>query len=119
MRFKVIRRGDPEPEPDKLALKRTLWLDFDGGGYTVMDEISGTMTRGWRLEAQPALELGRVAIDGQPQFITQLPESDKKGVEVRRGTLNLSADSRYEEAINTVPALGWDQDFHQVSAMLA
>ncbi len=118
MRFKVIRRGDPEPEPDKLALKRTLWLDFDGGGYTVMDEISGTMTRGWRLEAQPALELGRVAIDGQPQFITQLPESDQKGVEVRRGALNLSADSRYEEAINTVPALGWDQDFHQVSAML-
>ncbi|HLB31621.1 MAG TPA: hypothetical protein VJN91_08835, partial [Gammaproteobacteria bacterium] len=30
MRFNVIRRGDPEPEPDQLNLHRNLWLDFEG-----------------------------------------------------------------------------------------
>ena len=48
--LKLIRRGDPEPTPDKLTLNRTLWLDFEGTGYTLKDEISGSMTRGWRLE---------------------------------------------------------------------
>ena len=28
MQFKIIRRGDPEPEPNQLSLKRQLWLDF-------------------------------------------------------------------------------------------
>ena len=46
MKFNVIRRGDPEPEPDALTLQRNLWLDFDGGGYTIQDQVNGTMTRG-------------------------------------------------------------------------
>ncbi|MDD1606679.1 MAG: hypothetical protein LUP96_08310, partial [Methylococcaceae bacterium] len=40
MSFKVIRRGDPEPEPNQLNLTRKLWLDFDGSGYTVNDIIT-------------------------------------------------------------------------------
>ena len=97
LRLKVIRRGDPEPEPDKLSLNRTLWLDFNGKGYTLHDSITGNMTRGWRLETQPSIDLGRVDIDGQPQFITHLPDSNRKGVEVRRGAISLTADSRYTQ----------------------
>ena len=118
LHLKVIRRGDPEPEPDKLSLHRNLWLDFNGKGYTLHDKITGSMTHGWRLETQPAIELGRVDIDGEPQFITHLPDSDRKGVEVRRGAINLSADSRYTESIRRIPASGWEQDFHRVSAEL-
>ncbi|MGD9000639.1 MAG: hypothetical protein PVF75_09510, partial [Granulosicoccaceae bacterium] len=118
MTLNVIRRGDPEPEPDRLSLRRNLWLDFDGDGYTVQDSITGTMTRHWRLEAQPALALGRVVIDGQPQFITSLPDSERHGVEVRRGSLNLSADSRISEDIKRIPAIGWAQDFQSVSSLL-
>ncbi len=118
LRLKVIRRGDPDPEPDKLSLHRTLWLDFNGEGYTLHDNITGTMTRGWRLETQPSIDLGRVDIDGQPQFITQLPDSKRKGIEVRRGTINLSADSRYTQQLGRIPATGWEQDFHRVSAEL-
>ena len=44
MTFNVIRRGDPDPEPDKLSLSRNLWLDFEGSGYTINDNISGSMT---------------------------------------------------------------------------
>lgn len=50
MRLDESRRGDSEPAPDRLSLSRTLWLDFDGGGYTVSDTITGSMYRGWRIE---------------------------------------------------------------------
>lgn len=113
--LKVIRRGDPDPEPDKLNLTRNIWLDFDGQGYTFNDTIRGTKTRGWRLEVNKDIDLGRVDIDGQPQFITQLGESGHKGVEVRRGKINLTADSRYTLNNGILPASGWQQDFHNVS----
>ncbi|RKZ83165.1 MAG: hypothetical protein DRR19_19485, partial [Candidatus Parabeggiatoa sp. nov. 1] len=112
------RRGDPDPVPDQLQLKRHFWLDFDGEGYSVQDRISGTMTRGWRLEmAEPAV-LGRVAVNGQDQFITRLKEGGNTGVEVRRGQIDLVADSRLEDTLNQVPAVGWAHDFQQVSATL-
>ncbi|HEY3254939.1 MAG TPA: hypothetical protein VGJ91_13355, partial [Polyangiaceae bacterium] len=53
MRLVEKRRGDVEPEPDRLSLSRTLWLDFDGAGYTANDTITGTLHRATRLEMQP------------------------------------------------------------------
>lgn len=114
--FKIIRRGDPEPEPDSLSLQRELWLDQSGEGYTISDRIQGQMTRGWRLEASESLLPGRVTLDGAPQFITQL--TDRKGVEVRRGAVNLNADSRYEGDVKSINAVGWDHDFQNVSTLL-
>lgn len=117
MNLRVIRRGDPEPEPDSLTLHRRIWLDFDGGGYTVNDMIGGRMTRDWRLNVRPGVDLGRVAIDGQPQTITREDETGAVGVEVRRGAVNLSADSRIGD-VRTLSATGWDKDFQSVSAEL-
>jgi len=117
--LKESRRGDQQPQADKLKLNREMWLDFDGKGYTVKDEIKGTVSRSWRLEASSDIELGRVAIDGVPQFITKLSEQAKnKGVEVRRGKLELNADSRYEGDIQNIPASGWLHEFKAVSTVL-
>lgn len=118
MVFDTIRRGDPEPEPDKLNLQRNLWLDFDGDAYTINDVISGSMTHGWRLEAGTDLQLGRVLLDGEPQFITQQQGRPKRGVEVRRGAVKLSADSRWLGEIGELPAVGWDHDVQSLSASL-
>ena len=118
MELSVIRRGDSDPEPDKLTLQRDLWLDFNGQGYSVQDQITGSIARSWRLVASPSLDLGRVVIAGQPQFITTLPGDDRKGVEVRRGTLQLTADSRYMAAIGRLPVVGWEHDFQRVAARL-
>jgi hypothetical protein len=115
--LEVRRRGDAQPEPDTLSLARTLWLDFDGGGYTVQDRLSGTITRAWRLEAAPELALGRVAVDGQDQLITQRPDSVNRGVEVRRGDLRLVADSRYEGERGNIPT-GWRHDLNSAQAVL-
>jgi hypothetical protein len=117
MGFKTIRRGDPEPEPNQLNLARKLWLDFDGQGYTANDMISGTMTRGWRLNTLPQTQLGRVTLNGSNQFITQ-DSSGKQGVEVRTGSITLDADSRVTGPINAISAVGWEQDFHNVRAEL-
>ena len=113
--FVEQRRGDPQPEPDQINLERDLWLDFDGGGLTVQDHLSGQITRQWRLDAGPDLALGRVSLNGEPQFITQSGAATR-GVEVRRGALDLQADSRLMRG--TLPAIGWALDVKQLSARL-
>ena len=118
MNFKIIRRGDPNPEPNKLNLTRKLWLDFNGSGYTVNDSITGRMTSGWRLNALPETKLGRLNLNGDSQLITQQTGTNKIGVEVRSGALNLEADSRIEGSIGRMNAVGWEQNFHQVNAEL-
>lgn len=118
MRLVERRRGDTDAPPDQLALARTLWLDFDGGGYTLHDRVTGTLTRSWRLDMSPAVELGRVAVAGRDQFITRLTTEAPPGVEIRSGALDLEADSRIDGATRVLPAVGWLHDFQSVSAQL-
>jgi len=117
LRINTIRRGNPDPEPDQLSLHRDLWLDFDGHGYTFRDRINGTITSGWRLETQALLNLGRIDINGEPQFITRLNDNSKSsGVEVRRGQLNMNADGRINTDQRTLPVAGWDKEFRQIQS---
>lgn len=134
MKFKEIKRGDPAPPPDQLNLHRTLWLAFDGTGYTVKDTITGKKNSGWRLEMEPSMQPGRVTVDGVEQLITsRSPEEDTKelrgaeaaepalgraGVELRRAILNLTAESRLEGSAYTIPATGWDTPFQKVTGEL-
>ncbi|MCK5835630.1 MAG: hypothetical protein KAH09_00065 [Desulfobacula sp.] len=118
MGFKEIKRGDPYPAPDQLTLDRSLWLRFDGSGYTIQDNIKGRKNTNWRLEIDPAISLGRVAVDGAEQVITRRKGSEKSGVELRNGVLRLKADSIYQRGISTLPATGWDHDFQRVKAKL-
>lgn len=119
LKMTTLRRGNPDPEPDQLNLSRQLWLDFNGDGYTFKDTINGTITTGWRLEAEPLLDLGRVNVNNEPQFITrQNVESKKSGVEVRRGMLQLEADGRIAAAARVLPVAGWDKEFRNINTTL-
>lgn len=118
MQLKETRRGSPQPPPDQLSLERNLWLRFDGSGYTLQDVISGRKNNGWRLEMNAPIELGRVMVNNRDQFITKRSGSDKAGVEVREGLLQLTADSTYSGRISTLPATGWDHDFQKVTTTL-
>ncbi|MFO7884876.1 MAG: hypothetical protein R6U68_08650 [Desulfobacteraceae bacterium] len=117
MTFTVKRRGDPYPAPDRLHLDRTLWLDFDGRGFSVADTITGTMTSGWRLSMNDPVALGRVTLNGRQQFITRLGDSDRAGVEMRHGNVNLKAQARINQ-MGAIPATGWDKTFKSVKGRL-
>jgi hypothetical protein len=116
--FKEIKRGDPQPAPDQLSLDRSLWLRFDGSGYTLQDRINGVKNTRWRLDMDPAITPGRVAVDGNERLITRREASDKAGVELRNGVVNLTAVSTLKGKISTLPATGWDHDFQQVKGRL-
>ncbi|MDH4185462.1 MAG: hypothetical protein OEV08_00570, partial [Nitrospira sp.] len=116
--FNEKRRGDSDPAPDQLNVTRALWLDFDGKSYTIQDRITGTMTSAWRLEMAPPVTLGQVTIAGQPEFITRLGPEALNGIEVRHGTINLTADSRLDSATRTIPAVGWNHSVQQLRAVL-
>ncbi|MBI5443374.1 MAG: hypothetical protein HY900_19430 [Deltaproteobacteria bacterium] len=116
--FKVIRRGDPIPEPDRLTIRKTLWLDFDGRGYTVHDAVSGVVTRTWRLETAPGVALGSASVNGEDRFITKTDAKAGFGVEVRQGSLELATDSRIEARPNRLSAVGWAFDVEKAAATL-
>jgi len=117
MRFIEKQRGDADPAPDRLILQRTWWLDFDGGGYTLRDQITGTMNRSWRLSMRPPALLGRVAIDGVDQLITESPGGGG-GIEVRPAQVRIEAESRLEGGGSTLEAVGWEHDVQELSAEL-
>lgn len=116
LKLNETQRGSQDLAPDALKLTRHLWLDFDGDGFTVQDQLLGRLSRTWRMEAQAPITLGRVQVDGQPQLITQ--HGAGTGVEVRHGALNLIADSRIEGGARRLPAGGWNTDLQGVQTTL-
>ncbi|MBC8412168.1 MAG: hypothetical protein ISR96_06680 [Nitrospira sp.] len=118
MNFMEIKRGDPEPAPDQMTVERKLWLKFDGSGYTVKDSIKGRKSSDWRLEMNPPVKLGRVIVDGVEQFITSSDGSERAGIELRKGQVDLIAESEYSGSISQLPATGWEHDFQRVSTQL-
>lgn len=118
MLLKVERRGDESPAPDRLALARELWLDFDGKGFTAQDRITGELHRSWRLTMREPAQLGRVSVGNEAQFITRLEGDRRPGVEVRQGQVQVSADSRVPLERGRLAAVGWAHDFDSVRSTL-
>lgn len=118
MKFNESKRGNPTPNPDKLAIEREIWLDFNGTGATLKDRISGTLSRSWRLEMAAPAKLGRASVSGVDQPVTRLVPNGPLGIEVRQGTAGITADSRIDEFSGRLPAAGWLSDFNQVSTKL-
>lgn len=116
----VLRRGDPEPAPNQLQLNKVMWLDFDGGGWTIKDSLSGQVHRRWRLQSDGQTALGEVSVNGVPQVITRLQAADNDGVEVRESNLRLESVSRIESDSAprhwSIAVSGWQEDFQSLSA---
>jgi hypothetical protein len=110
------RRGDDPPAPDRLELRRELWLDFDGRGLSARDLITGTLARSWRLEVSPEMKLGRVAAGGTDQFLTALSSGGPAGLEIRARRVDIVADSRIDG--RRLTAAGWQHGFESLSGVL-
>ncbi|OUD14363.1 hypothetical protein [Thioflexithrix psekupsensis] len=135
MTLSIKQRGLADTTANQLNLYRQYWLDFDGKGYSIQDHITGQMNRHWRLnllnsqnnqDAAYAMQLGRVSVAGQDQFITRLTENQPMGVEIRQTQVDVTADSRLYGDIQILPVVGWQheaetesfQQFQQVGASL-
>jgi hypothetical protein len=111
-------RGLSTISQNRLQLRRFLWLDFDHGGWTVRDDLTGTMLRDWRLDMRGPYRLESAHAGSQALLVTQDDTSHLSGVEVRSPQLTLSAVARIAHPFASVPATGWTQSFESVSGQL-
>ncbi|MCB0329286.1 MAG: hypothetical protein KDD70_06475 [Bdellovibrionales bacterium] len=105
--FELLRRGEQEPTKNTIALSRKFWPDLTGDGFTVQDQFSGTMNKDFRLNALSETLLGRALVNDQPALITNDPNSDLQGLELRDQQLNVTAVSRLQDR-GSFPAIGWN-----------
>jgi hypothetical protein len=112
-------RGMSAQDANQLQLERTAWLDFSGGGFTVVDHIVGEMRQGWRLEMSPpfALESVRTASD-ESLLVTSGVTSGATGVELRHPGVDLTTVARLPRAGGALPATGWRQRFTSATGQL-
>ncbi|MEZ5447478.1 MAG: DUF998 domain-containing protein [Thiolinea sp.] len=118
LELKVLQRGAAETAKPQLNLQRELWLDFAGKGYTLKDRIDGYIGPQSRIDTLPALQLGRISLQGEAQFITRQRENGPAGVELRSDQLSLEAESRFTGPISAPPVNGWQQDLDRVNTTL-
>lgn len=110
-----VSRGRVEVPEDELKFVRELWMDFDGQGMTVVDEIRGTLHRGQRLDASPSLMLGRAVVNSEPRLITD--REGHRGVEIRERDFRVRGVSRSEGG-RSLSATGWLHNAESLSATL-
>ena len=118
MEIRELYKSAKQQQKNELKLNRELWLDFDGSGYTVSDNIQAKISQIRRLEATSLLDLASASINHKPTLITTLSKSDQKGIELREEKMTIEASSRYEDDISLLPANGWDEEFGSVKAVL-
>ena len=83
-------RNDADGE-NRLTLVRDLWLDFDGEGYTALDQVDGEMRSGWRLDMAAPYLMTSAEADGENMLITASPEPGAQGVELRASRLDVAS----------------------------
>ena len=109
-------RGLANADDNRLTLNRDLWLDFDHGGFTAVDNISGAMRRDWRLDMAAPFELKSAASRGEPLLVTAGADG-RTGLEVRTPQLILTTVAR-ARAGGAMPATGWAGRFDDVAGTL-
>jgi len=109
LNFKTVRRGEEEALPDKLKIDREFWLRYDGDFITARDKISGEKNSDWRIEVAEGSDLAMVSLNGENQQITRRQGTDTPGFEVRKGSVEAVAESRFSSQ-DPIKATGWKID---------
>ena len=116
--IKELYKSAVQQQKNEFILKRKIWLDFDGLGYSIKDNIRANISKVKRLESVGILELGSVMVNSKPMLINTLQGSQQKGVELREQSLRIEASSRYENNISLLPINGWSEQFNKVTTEL-
>ncbi|WP_426687639.1 hypothetical protein [Rhodanobacter ginsengiterrae] len=110
-------RGDEGGKGDQLHLQRELWLDFDGGGLSVVDRLGGELRHHQRLDVVAPWQLQRASQAGEPLLISK-GESGRSGVELRDRQLELDAGLRLPGHAGAIPSTGWQLPLERIDATL-
>lgn len=105
------------PDDNQLRLQRNLWLDFDHRGFTVTDEVTGSLNRDWRLDLAKPYSLESARVQGDNLLVTDGADG-ASGVELRDRQLALSTIGRIEGPRASLPATGWSTRFDSVQGWL-
>jgi hypothetical protein len=119
--IKELQRGEPEAAPDRITLRRELWLDIEGRAFTARDSFAGSLSRTWRLTIMPPAELGRANVGGTDELVTAALDAKAGGFELRRAPLDALTESRIPRSgvfSAALPAVGWAADVESLSATL-
>ena len=111
-------RGMSPQEVNHLSLQRELYLDFARQGYTVIDQISGQMRTGWRLDMRSPYQLMRATSGANNLLVTEASGATLTGVELRAPNLNLTTVARITASGAAIPASGWNERFDHVAGVL-
>jgi hypothetical protein len=110
-------RGDEGGKGDQLHLQRQLWLDFDGGGLSVTDRLSGELRHHQRLDVAAPWQLQRASQNGEPLLVSK-GEGGGSGVELREQQLDLDAGLRLPTHRGAIPSSGWQLPLESIDATL-
>ncbi|MDE0226953.1 MAG: hypothetical protein OXP28_17720 [Gammaproteobacteria bacterium] len=112
LRLVEQQRGDVNPSPGRFDISRKLWLDFDGSGYVVEDNIMARLDRDVRIVADYVP--GRIDVNGLPRLVTRLGDGEP-GVELTAGSASIKAVSAAGDRLS---ASGWRVDAASLGAQL-
>jgi hypothetical protein len=113
-------RGISPQEVNHLSLQRELYLDFARQGFTVIDQISGQMRNGWRLDMRSPYRLMRATSGADNLLVTETEANGAAltGVELRAPALRLMTVARITAPGGAMPASGWNERFDHVAGVL-
>jgi hypothetical protein len=112
-------RGISPQEVNHLSLQRELYLDFARQGFTVIDQISGQMRNGWRLDMRSPYRLMRATSGANNLLVTETEANGAlTGVELRAPALRLMTVARITAPGGAMPASGWNERFDHVAGVL-
>ncbi|TBR37081.1 MULTISPECIES: hypothetical protein [Dyella] len=101
---------------DDVHLHHDIWLSFDGGHYSVSDQLWGALYRSLRLDVAAPWQLQSASVGDTPLLITQGADG-RSGVEVRQSIINLNSGLQIPRG-GSLPATGWQLPLSNVTAQL-
>jgi hypothetical protein len=113
----VERSRSDAAAANRLTLRRDLWLDFAGDGYTARDVVSGSIASGWRLDMAQPYTMTMASLDDENLLVTQGLEAGLQGVELRTADLALTTTARVERP-GALPVTGYRETFDSATTML-
>ena len=115
LRVEQGNRGNEGGQGDALHLRREMWLDFDGNGFSVVDHLSGELRHHQRLDAGAPWQLQRALENGNPLLVTR-DAKGQAGVELRDRRIDVAAGLRLPAHAGAIPSSGWQLPLDGIEA---